>query len=325
MKLQILSALHKTDGFISGEELCQSFGVSRTAIWKAMQKLKAEGYKIESVPNKGYRLAEAADVLSAEELKSIRKTAWVGEEIIYYDMTDSTNTQAKHLAENGAVHGTLVVAGAQNAGRGRRGRTWESPADSAIFMSLLLRPQIKPQDASMLTLVAAMAVAKAVHQTVGIEVKIKWPNDIVLNGKKICGILTEMSSEIDAINYVVIGIGMNVSNRNFPKEIAKTATSIALEGTSNVNRAQLTEAVWEQFEVYYDKFVKKSDLSDIMEEYQEYLANLNKQVRVLDPKGDFSGVARGITTKGELVVESEGAMHLVSSGEVSVRGIYGYV
>lgn len=325
MKLEILAALRETNGYVSGQELCETLGVSRTAIWKGMQKLKAEGYKIEAISNKGYRLVESPDILSEEELYSLKKTAWVGERILCYEKTDSTNIQAKRLAEEGAVHGTLVVAERQEAGKGRRGRSWESPKGSGIFMTLLLRPEVKPEDASMLTLVAAMAVAKAIRTLYELPAEIKWPNDIVLNGRKICGILTEMSTEIDAINYVVIGIGINVSNRKFPEELSSIATSLALESGKDIHRAEVIEAVWEQFEQYYDKFLKKQDLTDIQEEYNSFLVSRNRQVNILDPKEPYIGVAKGITRRGELMVETGGEIRLVSSGEVSVRGIYGYV
>lgn len=273
----------------------------------------------------GYRQAEAPDVLSVEALSVRRKTSWIGEEVVYEERMDSTNMQAKRLAEQGSRHGTLVVAEQQECGRGRRGRIWESQKGSGIYMSLLLRPRINPEDASMLTLVAAMAVVKSLRETLQLSAEIKWPNDIVLNGKKICGILTEMSAEIDAINYVIIGIGINVSHTEFSKELAAIATSIALESGKRVQRADLIEAVWEQFEYCYEKFIRCGDLSDMVEEYNKLLVNQNRQVHVLDPQKPFVGTSRGITERGELLVEAADGMQRVSSGEVSVRGIYGYV
>ena len=325
MKSALLSALRGTAGYVSGQELCEALGVSRTAVWKGMQKLKKEGYHIEAIPNKGYRLVESPDIIDPDELSSIRQTAWAGKKIVYFDVTDSTNIQAKRLAEEGAPHGTLVIAGRQEAGRGRRGRAWESPAQDGVFMTVLLRPDLKPKDASMLTLVAAMAVAKAVRQLYGLPAMIKWPNDVLLSGKKICGILTEMSAEIDSVNYLVTGIGINVSNRKFEGEVSQMATSILLEGGKHARRVELIEAVWEQYEKYYDLFMKKMDLSDIVEEYNGSLVNLGRQVRILDPKEPFVGTAKGITPKGELLVETGQGTRRVSSGEVSVRGLYGYV
>lgn len=325
MKSELLTALRSTKGFVSGQELCEKLGVSRTAVWKGMKKLKSEGYNIEAVSNKGYRLLKSPDIIDAEELKSIRKTAWVGNEIVYFDVTDSTNIQAKRLAEEGMPHGTLVIAGCQKSGKGRRGRGWESPKHDGIFMTLLLRPSFPPAKASMLTLVAAMAVAKAVRIKTGLFAEIKWPNDIVINGKKICGILTELNTEIDTIHYVITGIGINVSNQKFEKEIAPVATSLMLESGKEIHRAGLIEEVLEQYEFYYNKFCQTTDLSEWKEEYNEYLVNRNKPVKVLDPKEPFTGIAKGINEQGELLVETEGQILAVSSGEVSVRGIYGYV
>lgn len=325
MKAEILTILKETDGYVSGQELCEKFGVSRTAIWKAMNQLKKEGYEIESVQNKGYHLTKTPDILSKNELVSIRKTKWVGNEIYYYDVTDSTNTQAKSLGEKDAPDGTLVVADKQESGRGRRGRSFDSPAGNGIFMTLLLKPEIEPKNASMLTLVAAMAVAKGIQKIADIPVQIKWPNDIVIHGKKVCGILTEMSAQMDYVNYIVIGVGINVHNDEFPEEIKDVATSIYLESGKHINRAMLIEAIWEEFEYYYDLYIETQDLSKIVKEYDSYLVNRNEKVRVLDPKEPYEGKAMGITEHGELIVDTWEARRLVSAGEVSVRGVYGYV
>ena len=280
---------------------------------------------MESVQNKGYHLVKTPDILSKNELVSIRKTKWVGTEICYFDVTDSTNTQAKSLGEGDAPNGTLVVAGKQESGRGRRGRSFESPAGTGIFMTLLLRPEIEPQNASMLTLVSALAVAKGIEHMVDLPVQIKWPNDIVINGKKVCGILTEMSAQMDYVNYIVIGIGINVSNEEFPEEIKDVATSIYLESGKHVNRAMLIEKIWEEFEDYYELYEKTQDLSSLVKEYDSYLVNRGQKVRVLDPKEPYEGKAMGITDRGELIVDTWEARRLVSAGEVCVRGVYGYV
>lgn len=325
MKAEILTILKETDGYVSGQELCEKFGVSRTAVWKAMNQLKKEGYEIESVQNKGYHLTKTPDILSKNELVSIRKTKWVGNEIYYYDVTDSTNTQAKSLGEKEAPDGTLVVADKQENGRGRRGRSFESPAGTGIFMTLLLKPEIEPGNASMLTLVTAMAVAKGIQKIADLQVQIKWPNDIVIHGKKVCGILTEMSAQMDYVNYIVIGVGINVHNEEFPEEIKDIATSIYLESGKHINRAMLIETIWEEFEYYYDLYIETQDLSKIVKEYDSYLVNRNEKVRVLDPKEPYEGKAMGITERGELIVDTWEARRLVSAGEVSVRGVYGYV
>lgn len=325
MKTELLTVLREAEGYVSGQDLCEKFGVSRTAVWKVINQLKEAGYEIESVPNKGYRLKMAPDIISEDELKSIRRTEWIGQEIFYFPVIDSTNTKAKQLAEEGYPEGTLVVAEQQDAGRGRRGRSWESPWGSGIFMTLMLKPDIKPDNASMLTLVAALAVAAAIRKCTKRPAGIKWPNDIVMNGKKVCGILTEMSAQIDYVNHIVIGIGVNVHNEIFPKELAQMATSLYLETNEHQNRAALIEEIWEQFEQYYEIFLQKQDLSGLVREYENHLVNMHQIVRVLDPKEPFEGKAMGITARGELIVDTWESRKLVSAGEVSVRGIYGYV
>ena len=326
MKTEILKMLRETEGYVSGQELCNKFGVSRTAIWKVINQLKEQGYVIDSVQNKGYHITEAPDVMTEEELQSCRKTKWAGQEIAYFDEIDSTNIKAKELAEQGYPNGTLVVADQQVSGRGRRGRSWESPSGTGIFMTLMLKPEINPNNASMLTLVAALAVAKAIKEVTGLDAQIKWPNDIVINGKKICGILTEMSAQFDYINHIVIGIGINVHNEVFSDEIAHMASSLLLESQGKkFRRAEIIEKILEHFEEYYEIYLETEDLTALTGEYNKILVNMNKSVRVLDPKDEFEGKAMGITAKGELIVDTWESRKLVSSGEVSVRGIYGYV
>ena len=325
MKTELLTLLREADDHISGQALCEKFGVSRTAVWKTINQLKEAGYEIEAVPNKGYRLVSVPDVLSESELVSRRKTKWIGKEIFYFDTVGSTNTEAKRLAEEGHENGTYVVADQQEAGRGRRGRTWQSPAGTNIYMTLLLKPEINPNHASMITLVSALAVAKGITRVTGSLAGIKWPNDIVMNGKKVCGILTEMSAQFDYVNHIVVGIGINVHSKEFPEEIAPMATSLDLETGAALNRAELVEAVWEAFEEYYETYLLTEDLSGLVQEYDAQLVNVNQLVKVLDPKEPFEGKALGITPLGELMVDTSEGRKLVSAGEVSVRGIYGYV
>lgn len=326
MKEEILRLLRSADGYISGQELCNRFGVSRTAVWKAINQLKEAGYEIEAQQNKGYRLMAAPDLMTEAEIKSLMHTEWVAKEVLYFDTIDSTNTKAQELAEKGYPSGTLVVADKQDSGKGRRGRSWVSPSGTGIFMTLMIKPDINPNNASMLTLVAALAVAKAITSVTGEEALIKWPNDIVVNGKKVCGILTEMNAQFDYINHIVVGIGINVHNESFPEEISQMASSLMIEaGGKRFHRAQIIAETMSYFEQYYDTFLKTQDLSALVREYDELLVNRNKSVRVLDPKEPFDGKAMGITPKGELIVDTWESRKLVSSGEVSVRGIYGYV
>ena len=251
-------------------------------------------------------------------------TKWAGKTVHFARETDSTNLWIKRLAKEGAPEGTLALAEFQSAGRGRLGRSWEVPEGTSVMMSILLRPKFEPQYAPMLTLVMGMAVAKAVKK-LGFDVSIKWPNDVVVSHKKICGILTEMGVRDGKIDYAVIGVGINVNIREFPEEMADKATSLYLESGKEFDRSQIPGLVMEAFEEYYEKFAATCDLSGLKEEYESILANYNQPVRVL-AKEPYEGVARGITDGGELLVEkTDGTIATVSAGEVSVRGLYSYV
>ena len=336
MKTEILTLLRNREDYISGQELCNRFGVSRTAVWKVMNNLKEEGYVIEAVQNKGYKLVSSPDIMDEHEIKSRLRTRWAGSKLYYYQETGSTNTDAKGLAEQGDPHGTLVVADMQTGGKGRRGRSWQSSAGTTIAMSIVCRPDFMPDRASMLTLVMGLSVAQAIREVTGLDSSIKWPNDIVVNGKKVCGILTEMSAELDYIQYLVIGVGINVNNgadlpapergQTFPEEIRDMATSLFLETGKRIPRAELIAAVMDRFEQNYETFLQKEDLSELSDTYNQCLVNRNQEVRVLDPKGSYDGFARGIDDQGNLLVEkADGTIEKVYSGEVSVRGLYGYV
>ncbi len=325
MKEKILELLRKTDGFLSGEEISREFGVSRTSIWKAIRQLESMGYEIEAVRNKGYRLCQEADLLTRELVEKALQTSWAGGSVQVFDSIDSTNNEAKRQAEAGAPQGLLVLAEEQTAGRGRRGRVWESNKGDGIFMSLLLKPEFAPDRASMLTLLMGMAVRDALEMAGVKGAQIKWPNDIVCSGKKLCGILTEMSAEMDYINHVVIGVGINVHHRTFAPEISHLATSVYMETKQRICRAKLVADCMRCFETYYTEFLKTEDLSGVRPIYEKHLVNLGEKVCVLDPKQEYVGVAQGITPEGSLLVQTETALHSVSSGEVSVRGVYGYV
>ena len=251
-------------------------------------------------------------------------TKWAGKTVHFARATDSTNLWIKRLAKEGASEGTLALAEFQSAGRGRLGRSWEVPEGTSVMMSILLRPKFEPQYAPTLTLVMGMAVAKAV-KNLGFDVSIKWPNDVVVSHKKICGILTEMGVRDGKIDYAVIGVGINVNIKEFPEEMADKATSLYLESGKEFDRSQIPGLVMEAFEEYYEKFAATCDLSGLKEEYESILANYNQPVRVL-AKEPYEGVARGITDGGELLVEkTDGTIVAVSAGEVSVRGLYSYV
>lgn len=326
MKTKILRALRNTEEYISGQELCEQFGISRTAVWKYINKLKEEGYKIEAIQNRGYHMISCPDVLTESEIQSRIQCKWAGNTIEYFEEIDSTNNYAKKIGEMGGRHGTLVIAETQTDGKGRRGRGWKSVQGKGIWMSLLLKPILQPDCASMLTLLAAYSLVKAIEGKTGLSVGIKWPNDLVLNKKKICGILTEMSSELEQIHYVVIGMGLNVNITSFPEDIAETATSLFLESQNKYNRADIIAKFLEIFEKDYEIFIENKNFHSMKDEYNQHLINCNKIVKILDPKGEYCAKALGIDDRGFLLVEKDtGEIEAVGSGEVSVRGVYGYV
>lgn len=347
-KSDILTCLRSSEGYVSGQQLCERLGVSRTAVWKVINQLKADGYRIESVTRKGYRLLESPeDMLSESEITSRLTTEWAGRKLFYREETGSTNNDAKRCGEEGHPHGTVVVADIQNAGKGRRGRAWQTIPGTALSFSILLRPSFPAERASMITLVMALAVAEAVEAALkedrqgskesgtenpaGTTVTIKWPNDIVINRKKVCGMLTEMTMtpELDEIQYLVVGVGINVNNESpqeFQEEIRETAASLRIETGRRLNRAELLQDVLCRFEKHYETFLETLDMSRLRETYQARLQGLGNEVRVLDPAGEYTGVSRGINDRGELIVEREnGERVAVYAGEVSVRGLYGYV
>lgn len=248
------------------------------------------------------------------------------EKVFVYDEIDSTNIRAKQLAKEGAPHGTLVVADRQCAGKGRRGRSWESPKGCGIYMSVLLRPEFAPDKASMLTLVMAYSVQKALKNFTGLEMQIKWPNDLVIHGKKVVGILTEMSVENGGIEDVVIGVGINVNMETFPEELLDKATSLYLECGHRVERRPIVEEIMKQFQQDYDDFLVTEDLSWLRERYNACLVNCGQEVVIHEEKTPYRAQALGINDVGELLVRLEdGTVQAVYAGEVSVRGVYGYV
>lgn len=263
--------------------------------------------------------------MTAESIEHSLKTSWAGYPVVYEDELMSTNQTARELAEEGAAHGTLVVAERQTTGRGRRGRAWHSPAGSGIWMSLIIRPSIRPDRASMLTIVTAMAVYDAISSRVK-DCAIKWPNDIVIGGRKVCGILTEMRTESEDIRYVVVGVGINVNTEDFPEDIGQVAASMHRASGDYFDRSEIIADVWNAFEKYYECFSASSDLRDIVSAYNERLVNCNRRVYIEERGEKYSGIAKGIDADGCLLVQKDdGTLIPVMSGEVSVRGVLGYV
>ncbi|EOD01124.1 biotin--[acetyl-CoA-carboxylase] ligase [Caldisalinibacter kiritimatiensis] len=328
MKGKILELLKKNKGdFVSGQKISEELNVSRTAIWKYMNQLKDEGYEIESVSRKGYRLILTPDVLTYDEIKDLLKTKRIGRDILYFNSIDSTNSKAKQLASDGKGEGTVIISEEQTKGRGRLGRNWVSPKGKGVWMSIIIRPDIQPIDASKITQVTAAAVSKSILE-LGIKNYIKWPNDIIINNKKVCGILTEMSGELNKINYIVIGIGINVNldENEIPNDIKDIATSLKIESGKKVSRKQLVANIFNNFEELYEELLNKNEITHSIEICKENSAVLGKEIRVIFRNKEIRGKAVDLTDEGELLIENqEGKIQKIISGEVSIRGVNGYV
>ena len=265
------------------------------------------------------------ELYNEEIISQATHTKWAGKTVHFAREIDSTNLWAKRAWKEGAQHGELFVSEYQSAGRGRFSRRWSAPPDSSVIMSILLCLEFSPVKAPMLTLVMGLSVAQAVAD-LGLDVGIKWPNDVVVSRKKICGILTEMTMKQDKIGCAVIGVGINVNMDSFPEEMADKATSLYLESGHTFDRAQVLGLVMRHFEKNYESFVQTEDLGGLKADYEKLLANLDQPVRVLDQNNPYEGIARGINPGGELLVEkADGTVAEVNSGEVSVRGLYSYV
>lgn len=324
----VLALLKQHPAPLSGEGMSRALGVSRAAVWKAMEALRREGYDISSAPNRGYCLDASPDALSAGELSGALSGRLLGREVRCLTTVDSTNREAKRAAESGAAEGLVVLADEQTAGRGRRGRSFASPAGRGLYLSVLLRPQCPLPQLMELTAWAAVAVCGAVETVCGVRPGIKWTNDIVLDGKKLCGILTElgMEGETAEAQYVVLGLGINVSQtvENFGAELAPIATSLALSTGGAPRRAELAAAVIAALDDMYAAFPQER--SRYLERYREDCLSTGREVRLVKADGTWEdAVAEEINGDFALVVRDlSGVRRTVNAGEVSVRGLFGY-
>lgn len=325
-KDKLLALLMDAEDYLSGEALSEQLGVSRTAIWKAVKSLKEEGFDISSVRNRGYLIQETSSELTESAVKSHLSPESCIKQVKVYDTIDSTNTEGKRLYQAGLRQAALIVAKEQTKGKGRRGRTWASPKDEGIFMSLLLMPDIDPTQASMLTLVAGLAVCQAIEALMAIKPMIKWPNDIVVEGRKVGGILTEMSAEMDYVHHVIVGMGINANQSTFHESIVDMAVSLKQICGQPVNRPALIGRITEHFEALYNRFIEEGDLSFMTKAYNERCINVGAQLKVISRQGDTLGTGLGICPSGTLQIrQADGTITEVNAGEVSVRGLYGYV
>jgi len=320
---QILAALRAAGtGAVSGAELSQKLGVSRAAIWARIESLRELGYEIEAGPHLGYRLRSAPDLLHADDLLSrLAAGRVIGRDIRVFQQTSSTNDVVEKLARDGVKEGVVVFAESQTSGRGRLGRKWLSPAGRGLWFSCLLRPELRPQEATQLTVASAIALHRAVHQATGLTAEIKWPNDLLLGGRKVAGILTEMNAELDRINYIVLGIGIDVNQNQaeFPPELRRTATSLKAQLGRPISRAELAVAVLGQMDAVYGR-VKAGDFSRLANEWEAHCTTLGAEVTILAGVREIHGRAESLGEDGALLVRTEhGHLERVVGGDVTVE------
>lgn len=321
LTLQILCRLKASDMFLSGGELCREFGMTRSAVWKHISRLRKDGYAIEAVSGRGYRLSGSPGLPVPEEVAPLLTTERFGRNLVFHKEVDSTNMQAKVLARQGAPEGSVLVADSQTGGRGRMGRAWVSPPGANLYFSIIFRPPVPPVRLSQIPLLAAVAIHQALCTAVGrLPAMIKWPNDILIKGRKVCGILCEMEIEPDMTHFVVAGIGVNVNLKEIPAEIGQIATSLFLESGREQSRAGILSAILNHFEPLYDKWFEADDLCELLPYLDRYAWLKDREVIVDNFNGSLAGCVRGMSRTGELLLESEdGTVHQVSSGEAHIR------
>lgn len=324
MKEDTLSILKDSRSFLPLSEICERLGIPMAQAADDIDDLRSLGYEIEYCAQKGYRLISIPDILYPEEILPALKTKYMGRVIIHCGSISSTNELARKRAASGDGEGLIVIAEEQTGGKGRLGRKWVTPKSAAIAMSIVLTPGTAPSEAPGITLVTGLAVCRAIKSSTGLKAEIKWPNDIIINGKKVCGILTEMSASLDRVNYVIVGVGVNVNIYEFPDDIKDIATSLCIETGSRVSRKDVLSSILLEFEKLYEEF-KKTGFNKIIGPYKESCATLGKAVRVISVSESFEGQAVDVARDGALIVRrSDGEVRRVLSGDVSVRGLNGY-
>jgi BirA family biotin operon repressor/biotin-[acetyl-CoA-carboxylase] ligase len=308
---------HPSD-FVSGEEIGRHLKVSRTAVWKRVRNLRALGYRIEASKRRGYRLVQSPDLLLPSEVKPLLKKGWMGNQIHYYPVIESTNSEAYQLALRGAREGEIVIAESQKKGKGRLGRTWFSPPYLNLYLSLILRPQIPPHQASLITLLAAVATAQAIRRISGMSPNIKWPNDILIGNRKVAGLLNEIHSEVDRIHFVILGIGVNLNmdGKLFPRELRSLATSLKQEMGEPVSRKSFLKLLLEELEQWYQVFLKEGS-APVLKAWRERAQMEGKPVRVISFGEVVKGTAVDIDSDGTLILKAEdGRLKRIVAGDV---------
>jgi BirA family biotin operon repressor/biotin-[acetyl-CoA-carboxylase] ligase len=324
IKYQVLELLRAQSGnIVSGGELAQQLGVSRTAVWKAVVSLQEEGYQIVPAANKGYRFTES-EIYSAHEIERLLDTHTIGRPVVFLPEVDSTNNYAKQCAAQGGTHGTAIVAAAQTAGRGRLGRNFSSPQEQGVYLTVLLRPKLTITDMMAVTLLAAVAEKETIEELTGVAPTIKWTNDVYLDGKKCCGILTEGSvvGESGQIDYLIIGIGTNLYQQpsDFPEELREIATSLLAATGKRIPRSVFVARLLGKLEYYFCDGQFPNNKAEVLRRYRDALFFLGKPVLVQTAHGNYAATALDIDEEGRLIVaDSSGARQVLQSGEISVR------
>ncbi len=306
------------DHFVSGADVCRELGISRTAVWKHIRQLRDSGYEIEAIQSRGYRLVALPDRLLPAEVKAGLQTRCVGNEVVYFEQIGSTNEQARKLADNGAAEGTVVIADSQSSGKGRLGRDWSSPAGVNLYLSVILRPNISPRFATQMTFLSAIAVAQAIEATGSFEPQLKWPNDVMLGGCKVAGLLNELNAETEQVHYLVLGIGvnLNMTTEQFPTDLRTPATSLLLDGGEQVSRRQFTQALLQSLDQLYSVYLQ-SGFQPIKEAWERRCNMLNQWVEVDCQNRLQVGQVSG--------VDETGALLLALAGGVTERVLVGDV
>lgn len=320
---QILSALRAEDEVgVSGAELSQKLGVSRAAIWARIEELRRLGYDIEASPHLGYRLLNAPDLLHADDLLSrLGKTKIIGRDIRVFERTTSTSDVIEKLARDGVKEGIVVFAESQTKGRGRLGRKWMSPARKGLWFSILLRPDLRPQETTQLTVASATALRRAIQSETGLKPEIKWPNDILVRDKKVAGILTELSAELDKVRHVILGVGVDVnfSAGDFPSELRKLATSLKIESGDPVSRAELATAILRELDNDYVR-IRNGQFEAVADEWEEHCTTIGGNVVIQIGERLIKGRAESLDDDGALLVRTEhGRLERIVGGDVTLE------
>lgn len=317
----ILRLFRTERGYVSGQQISRELGVSRTAVWKHISALRKDGHLIEAVPSLGYRLVSSPDTIDTADVKAQLGNTRIGQQLEFFKITASTNADAFKLAEDGAIEGTVILADSQSGGKGRRGRVWSSPAGVNLYCSVVLRPAIMPHEAPQLTFLSAVAVARAIELSTELTPEIKWPNDLLISGKKVAGLLNEMSAETDGINFVILGIGVNLNMTadQFPDDLRQPATSLLLESGVRVDRSRFTGTMLRELDLLYADFLMHG-FGPVREEWQRRCNASGRQVLVSDSGTECTGgLFVGIDSDGALLLRSDDdTLHRITCGDVRV-------